>query len=83
MECRPGCAACCIAISISAYIPGMNGPKPAGVRCIQLTPDNLCKLYGHKERPKVCQDFLPSREFCGNTNEEAIYLLRELELSTS
>ena len=36
MDCRPGCAACCIAPSISSPIPGMPHGKPAGVRCIQL-----------------------------------------------
>lgn len=83
MECRIGCAACCISISISSNIPGVNGPKPAGVRCIQLTPDNRCKLYGLKERPQACLDFQPARDYCGHTNEEAMHILSELELSTS
>jgi hypothetical protein len=34
IACRPGCAACCIAPSISSPIPGMPHGKPAGVRCI-------------------------------------------------
>jgi hypothetical protein len=39
MECRIGCAACCIALPISSPIPGMPDGKPAGVRCVQLTAD--------------------------------------------
>ena len=38
-SCRSGCAACCIAPSISSPIPGMPHGKPAGVRCVQLTAD--------------------------------------------
>lgn len=66
MECRAGCGACCIAISISSSIPGMSDGKPAGVRCIQLADDNTCKLFGKKERPAVCSDFKASEEMCGN-----------------
>ena len=46
MDCRVGCGACCIALSISSPIPGMPNGKPAGVRCVQLTPDNRCLLFG-------------------------------------
>ena len=41
MDCRPGCAACCIAPSISSPIPGMPHGKPAGVRCAQLDEAGL------------------------------------------
>lgn len=82
-QCRVGCGACCIAISISTTIPGMSGPKPAGARCIQLTSDNRCLLYGKPERPDVCRAFLPSPEICGNTNDEAMRNLIELEALTS
>ncbi len=83
MECRIGCGACCIAPSISSLIPGMPGGKPAGVRCIQLTEDNRCKLFGKKERPAVCVNFSPSREMCGNSTEEALAYLNRLERETS
>ena len=46
MECRAGCGACCTAPSISSPIPGMPHGKPAGVRCVQLSDDNLCLLFG-------------------------------------
>ena len=82
-QCRVGCGACCIAISISTTIPGMSGPKPAGMRCIQLTSDNRCRLYGKPERPDVCRAFEPSAEICGRTNDEAMCNLIELEALTS
>ena len=82
-QCRVGCGACCIAISISTTFPGMSGPKPAGVRCIQLTSDNRCLLYGKPERPDVCREFQPSAEVCGRTNDEAMRNLIELEALTS
>ncbi|HHY82106.1 MAG TPA: YkgJ family cysteine cluster protein [Clostridiales bacterium] len=82
-KCRIGCAACCIAISISSPIPGMPDGKPAGVRCIQLTEDNRCKLFGKKERPAVCVSFQPSDEMCGNTAEDAYAYLKKLEEETA
>lgn len=82
-QCRLGCGACCIAPSISSYIPGMPNGKPAGVRCIQLTEDNLCKLFGKKERPLVCSSLKPSVEMCGVSNYEAMKYLQELEKATT
>ena len=82
MECRAGCGACCIALSISSFIPGMPQGKPAGVRCVQLTPDNLCRLYGRVERPAVCASLRPSTEMCKETAEEAYAGLMELEYAT-
>ena len=82
MECRVGCGACCIAISISSPIPGMPNGKPAGARCIQLTPDNRCMLFGKPERPKVCVRLRPTEEMCGNTAEEAYAYLAALEEAT-
>ncbi len=83
VECRPGCAACCIAPSISSPIPGMPTGKPAGVRCIQLTEDNKCKLFGSPSRPRVCGSLKPVREMCGRTSGEALRYLEELEKATS
>jgi len=82
MECRVGCGACCIALSISSPIPGMPNGKPAGVRCVQLTADNRCKLYGQPERPEVCNRLRPTEEMCGQTAEEAYARLMELERLT-
>ncbi|GIV78858.1 YkgJ family cysteine cluster protein [Litorilinea aerophila] len=83
MECRVGCGACCIAPSISSPIPGMPNGKPAGVRCVQLTEDNRCKLYGKPERPAVCVRLRPSAEMCGTSAEEAYRNLIQLEWMTA
>ncbi len=83
MECRIGCAACCIAPSISSYIPDMPNGKPAGIRCIQLTIDNQCKLFGQKERPAVCGSLKPSDEMCGTSEREAFLYLEDLERATA
>lgn len=82
MECRVGCAACCIIVSISSPIPGMPDGKPAGIRCIQLTPDNRCMLFGKIERPAVCISLKPSEEMCGKTSEHAYAFLEALEKAT-
>ena len=79
MKCRPHCGACCIAPSISSPIPGMPRGKPAGVRCIHLTDDYLCGIYKDPDRPKVCADFQADPEVCGNSRNEALRLLQELE----
>lgn len=79
MECRIGCGACCIAPSISSPIPGMPEGKPAGVRCVQLTDDNRCRLFGKPERPAVCRHFKPDPGICGNTQAEAMVILLMLE----
>ncbi|QLE83647.1 YkgJ family cysteine cluster protein [Shewanella sp. Scap07] len=82
MECRLGCGACCIAPSITTAIPGMPEGKPAGVRCIQLNEDNLCKIFGQTERPDVCLRFAATEDVCGATNDEAIWLIQSLEAAT-
>lgn len=83
MDCRPGCGACCIAPSISGPIPGMPGGKPAGVRCIHLTDDLRCGLWGQPERPAVCGRFQAAADHCGADRDEALLLLRALEEATS
>lgn len=82
MECRAGCAACCIAVSISSPIPGMPDGKPAGVRCINLSENNLCIIFGKPERPKVCLSLQPEPEMCGKSNNHAFRYLEELERMT-
>jgi uncharacterized protein len=81
--CRVGCAACCIAPSISSPIPGMPQGKPAGARCAQLTSGNRRRLFGLAERPAVCVRLRPSTEMCGQTAEEAMEYLAGLERITS
>jgi Fe-S-cluster containining protein len=82
MECRLGCGACCIAPSISSAIPGMPEGKVAGERCIQLNAKNLCELFGLPERPKVCADFGAESWVCGDTDEQALIILTDLERNT-
>ncbi|MDH4569580.1 YkgJ family cysteine cluster protein [Pseudomonas sp. BN414] len=83
MLCRPGCGACCIAPSISSPIPGMPSGKPAGERCLHLSVENLCQLFGDPRRPAVCSAFDADPEVCGDSRDEAIRLLAWLEQATS
>ena len=82
MDCRVGCGACCIAPSINSPIPGMPHGKPAGVRCVQLTEDNRCKLFGRPERPAFCVSLRPSEEMCGTDATAALEWLSRLESLT-
>ena len=82
MNCRPRCAACCIAPSISSPIPGMPNGKPAGVRCVQLDEAMRCRLFGRPERPAVCSGLQPSQEMCGTTATAAWEHLVRLERAT-
>jgi uncharacterized protein len=79
LNCRPGCAACCIAPSINTPLPGMPNGKPAGVPCVQLTADLRCALFGKPERPAFCGGLQPSIEMCGETREYALHWLAQLE----
>ena len=83
MECRKGCGACCIALSISSSIPGMEQGKPAGMRCLHLSDDNLCLVFGMDNRPLVCKSLTPSIEMCGNDFEHAMLYLTDLERKTA
>lgn len=82
MKCRAGCGACCIAPSICSSIPGMPNGKPPGIRCIQLTEDNRCMLFGKPERPSFCIGLKPSEEMCGSDYEHAYSYLTVLERAT-
>lgn len=82
MDCRPHCAACCIAPSISSPIPGMPNGKPAGVPCAQLTADRRCAIFGRPERPAVCGSLQPSELMCGDNHEQAMRWLGRLEDAT-
>lgn len=60
----------------------MPSGKPAGVRCVQLTDDNRCRLFGRPERPGFCVGLRPSAEMCGVSAEAALVYLEHLELLT-
>lgn len=83
MDCRIGCAACCIAPSISSPIPGMPGGKPAGVPCVQLDEAGRCRLFGLPERPAVCVRLRPEPAMCGRDREEALATLTRWERATA
>lgn len=82
MNCRPNCAACCIAPSITSPLSGMPNGKPAGVRCAQLTDDSYCAVFGLPERPVFCGSLQPSDEMCSASREQAMAWLTRLELAT-
>ena len=81
--CRPRCAECCIAPSISSPIPGHPGGKPAGVRCAQLDEEDRCRLLGRPERPAVCGSLAPHAEMCGASREQAMPRLERVERDTA
>ena len=83
IQCRPGCGACCIAPSVTSQIPGMEGGKPAGVPCVQLTRDYRCALFGDPSRPACCGGLRPSMEMCGASREQALSGLARLEALTA
>jgi hypothetical protein len=60
----------------------MPDGKPAGVRCIHLTAEYRCALFGKPERPVFCNDFRASREVCGSSRQEALARLILLEQVT-
>jgi Fe-S-cluster containining protein len=80
--CRPGCGACCIAPSISSPLPGMPHGKPAGVRCVNLSDDHLCRLWGTPDYPPVCRAFAAEPDVCGTCTQEALVRLTLMEEAT-
>lgn len=56
--------------------------KPAGVRCVQLTADNRCAIFGRPERPAFCGSLQPSADMCGTDAAEALRLIGALERAT-
>jgi hypothetical protein len=64
-------------------MPGMPLGKAAGERCLHLSAEHLCGLFGRPERPAVCVDFAADQAVCGDSREEAIRLLGWLEQATA
>jgi hypothetical protein len=83
MNCRPACAACCTAPSISSPLPGLPQGKPAGMPCPQLDDALRCRLFGLPERPPVCGSLQPSEQMCGSSREQAMRWLGHLEMVTA
>ncbi len=57
--------------------------KPAGVRCVNLSNDNHCRIFGQPERPAVCSSLQPSAEMCGSSPRQAMIYLTNLEQATT
>ena len=83
MDCRTGCAACCIAPSISSPMPGLPHGKPAGMPCPHLDEALRCRLFGRPERPAVCGSLRPQPEMCGTDRTQALHYLHRLEVATT
>lgn len=82
MKCRKQCGACCIAPSITSKLPLMPKGKPAGVPCIHLDEEYLCKIFNSPERPKVCSAFQAEESICGENRDMAMATLTYLEGAT-
>lgn len=61
----------------------MPDGKPAGVPCVQLDEAYRCRLFGLPERPAVCRAFQAEPAICGDTREEAIRILSDLEAASA
>ena len=80
MKCREACGACCIAPSIKQPFFGMPLGKAAGEVCVHLLEDMGCALFDDSRRPSLCAAFTPERSFCGDTREQALLNLQQLEV---
>lgn len=69
--------------SISSPIPGMPDGKPAGERCLHLSDESLCGLFGRPERPVVCSQFKAATDVCGIDQTDAIRIITWWEQATA
>lgn len=56
--------------------------KAAGLRCVQLDERERCRLFGHPERPAVCQSLQPAADMCADSRLQAMDWLGRLERHT-
>jgi hypothetical protein len=61
----------------------MPNGKPAGVRCVQLTADNRCAIFGQPERPAICSSLRAEPAMCGPDRAHALVWLAQLEAATA
>ncbi|AHF68233.1 hypothetical protein PCH70_30800 [Pseudomonas cichorii JBC1] len=61
----------------------MPDGKPAGERCLHLSIELLCGLFGMAERPAVCSQFKAAQDVCGVDQAEAIRLIGWWEKATA
>ena len=82
MDCRQSCGACCIAPSIARAFHGMPAGKPAGVPCVHLDESMDCRLFGDPRRPALCDAFQAETAVCGDSREQALEKLDQLEIQS-
>jgi len=56
--------------------------KLAGERCVHLDTNNLCRLFGHPDRPGFCSAIQAEPAMCGNNADEAMAILTAWEQAT-
>ncbi len=61
----------------------MPAGKPAGMRCIQLTMDNRCAIFGDPRPPPVCASLQPEPVMCSIDRAHALRWLAALEKATA
>jgi hypothetical protein len=61
----------------------MLSGKPAGVKCVQLDDDMRCKIFGHPDRPQVCGSLKPAAGMCGDSRDQAMLWIGDLEKATA
>ena len=67
MQCRIDCGACCIApLHIQTQFTACLRGNPQMIRCVQLSNDNLCNIFGSELRQKVCGNLQPSLRYVFN-----------------
>ena len=64
-------------------LPEVHFSDYNGVRCLHLSVEQLCQLFGQPERPAVCIDFKADLEVCGNDQADAIRLIGWWEQMTA
>jgi hypothetical protein len=52
------------------------------MRCLQLTEDDRCQIFGSDLRPAVCSSLQASSEMCGDNASEAMQRLSQWEHAT-
>ncbi len=72
-----------LAFDFAGPIPGMPDGKPANTPCIQLDEQQRCKIFTSPLRPKVCAGLQASAEMCGNSRQQAMTWLINLEMLTA
>ncbi len=61
----------------------MPDGKPANTPCIQLDEQQRCKIFTSPLWPKVCAGLQASAEMCGNSRQQAMTWLIDLEMLTA